>query len=92
MMWPAIFADKARGNRITYWTWAVSGADAEANTGALADGGGSAFITPGRKNVAGETEPLALMPEHPVPHQPPTASNTSIASRADFQFNLTCPV
>ncbi len=43
----------------------------------------------GRKNMAGETLPLALMPEQPAPK---AASNASIASHGDFQFNLTCPV
>jgi len=43
----------------------------------------------GRKNMSGETLPPALMPEQPVPS---SAANASIASRWDFQFNLTCPV
>jgi hypothetical protein len=51
--------------------------------------GGSAFISPGMKNVAGETLPPALMPEQPAPH---SVINASIASRGKFQFNLTCLV
>ena len=41
------------------------------------------------KNEAGETLPLALMPEQPTPH---SVKNASIASHSNFQFNLTCPV
>jgi hypothetical protein len=48
-------------------------------------GGGLAF----RRNIAGETEPPALMPPHPVAY---IATATSIASRRKFRFNLTCPV
>ena len=58
-------------------------------TGALVAAGGSAFISPGRKNVAGETDVPALMPEQPAP---PSVKNTSIASHRKFHFNLTCPV
>ena len=58
-------------------------------TGALVAVGGSAFISPGRKNVAGETDVLALMPEQPAPN---SVKNASIASRDKFQFNLTCPL
>jgi len=57
--------------------------------GAWVADGGSAFISPGIKNVAGETDVPALMPEQPAPA---SAKNTSIASRRKFQFNLTCPV
>jgi hypothetical protein len=71
---------------------AISGEDTEAYTGASDDGGGSAFISPGIKNVAGETVPPALTPEQPALNNPRTASNASIASRADFQLNLTNPV
>ena len=58
-------------------------------TGASVAGGGLAFNSPGKKNEAGETDVLALMPEQPVPD---SITNTSIASRGKFQFNLTCPV
>ena len=51
--------------------------------------GGSAFISPGMKNEAGETDPLVLMPEQPAPD---SVKNASIASRGKFQFNLTWPV
>ncbi len=58
-----------------------------AATGAgIAAGGGPAL---GKKNMSGETLPLALTPEQPVPG---SAANASIASQGDFQFNLTCPV
>jgi hypothetical protein len=55
----------------------------------LVAAGGSAFISPGKKNEAGETDVLALMPEQPAPN---SVKNASIASRDKFQFNLTCPV
>jgi hypothetical protein len=58
-------------------------------TGALVAAGGSAFISPGSKNVAGDTVAPVLMPEQPAPA---SVNNTSIASRDKFQFNLTCPV
>ena len=58
-------------------------------TGASVDAGGSAFNSPGRKNEAGETLLLALMPPQPVLN---SVKNTSIASHNKFQFNLTCPV
>jgi hypothetical protein len=51
--------------------------------------GGSAFNSPGRKNEAGETLWLALMPPQPVLH---SASTISIASAGKFLFILTCPV
>ena len=57
--------------------------------GAWVADGGSAFISPGRKNEAGETLPLALMPEQPAPDN---NTNASIASHGKNQFNLTCPV
>jgi hypothetical protein len=46
-------------------------------------------MSPGKKNEAGETLPLALMPEQPAPD---SNTNASIASRVKNQFNLTCPV
>jgi hypothetical protein len=51
--------------------------------------GGLAFMSPGRKKLAGDTLLLALMPP-----QPPLQKNngTRIASRRKFQFNLTCQV
>jgi len=58
-------------------------------TGVLAGAGGSAFISPGRKNEAGETVAPVLMPEQPALDN---AKNTSIARHGKFQFNLTCPV
>jgi hypothetical protein len=50
-------------------------------------GAGTLFFTPGRKKVAGETEPPRLTPPHPVRER---ASAGSIASHRNFQFNLTC--
>ena len=58
-------------------------------TGALVADGGSAFISPGIKNVAGETDVLVLMPEQPALIN---VKNASIASHGKIQFNLTCPV
>ena len=55
----------------------------------VAAGAGTVFITPGRKKVAGETEPPTLTPPHPVRD---TANAVSIASRKKFRFNLTCLV
>jgi hypothetical protein len=51
--------------------------------------GGFAFSSPGKKNDAGETLWLALMPP-----QPPSKKGigSSIANRRNFQFNLTCPL
>jgi hypothetical protein len=51
--------------------------------------GGSAFMIPGSKNVAGEMLVPALMPLQPELN---SASAISIASHRKFQFNLTCPV
>jgi hypothetical protein len=65
------------------------GGAAIATDAGTAGGGGSAFITPGKKNVAGETLPPALTPEQPAAH---SVKNASIASRAKFQLNLTCLV
>jgi hypothetical protein len=48
--------------------------------------GASFFIRPGRKKVAGETEPPALIPPHPVKEK---AQVVRIASCSNFQFNLT---
>jgi hypothetical protein len=56
--------------------------------GALVEGG-PAFISPGRKNEAGEKLLLALMPPQPVLH---SASASSIASAGKFLFILTCLV
>jgi hypothetical protein len=53
----------------------------------VAAGRGTVFITPGKKKVAGETEPPTLTPPHPVRERTDAAS---IASRTNFQFNLTC--
>jgi len=50
--------------------------------------GAGAFITPGRKKVAGETEPPTLTPPQPVND---SAIAASIANCTNFQFNLTCP-
>gem|GEM_PF-3296815 len=58
-------------------------------TGALVTHCGSAFMMPGNRNVAGETDVPALMPLQPVPA---SGNTSSIARRAKFQFNLTCPV
>jgi hypothetical protein len=58
-------------------------------TGALVAAGGSARMMPGRKKLAGETPPLALMPLQPAPT---SASNTGIASQRNLHFNLTCRV
>jgi hypothetical protein len=58
-------------------------------TGALVAAGGSVFISPGRKNEAGETDAPVLMPEQPALA---SVKNTSIASHGKFHFNLTCPV
>jgi hypothetical protein len=49
--------------------------------------GAGVFMTPGRKKVAGETDPPRLMPPQPVNDSAITAS---IANRSNFQFNLTC--
>jgi hypothetical protein len=57
-------------------------------TGALVEGG-PAFISPGRKNEAGETLWLALMPPQPAL---PIASTTSMVSASKFLFILTCLV
>jgi hypothetical protein len=57
-------------------------------TGELVEAG-AAFISPGRKNDAGETLWLALMPLQPELHR---ASAISIASHRKLPFNLTCPV
>jgi len=49
--------------------------------------GGTVFITPGKKNDAGEMVAPVLMPL-----QPDSASSenaTSIASHKNFQFNIT---
>jgi len=56
--------------------------------GALVEGA-SAFINPGRKNEAGETLWLALMPPHPVEHN---TSASSIANPGKILFILTCLV
>jgi len=56
--------------------------------GALVEGR-SAFKSPGRKNEAGETLWLALMPLQPVLHN---ANAISIASAGKFLFILTCLV
>jgi hypothetical protein len=56
--------------------------------GALVEGG-PAFNTPGRKNEAGETLWLALMPPQPVLN---SADAISIASAGKLLFILTCPV
>src|ERR1043165_5876067 len=63
MMWPAIFADNANGNRIVYWIRAtclavvISGSVKSAGSDC-----GPAFNKPGRKNDAGEMLCEALMP------------------------------
>ena len=44
-------------------------------------------MTPGKKKVAGETEPPRLTPPHPAIA---IAIAVSIANRTEFQFNLTC--
>ena len=44
-------------------------------------------MTPGRKKVAGETEPPMLTPPQPVND---SAIAASIANRTNFKFNLTC--
>ena len=49
-------------------------------------GGAVFFIRPGKKKVAGETVPPALMPPHPVRNNVPA---DRIASGSSFQFNLT---
>ena len=72
-----------------YCASASSAAGAEVNTGAGDDGAGSAFIRPGKKNVAGETLPLALMPEQPALK---SASNASIARPTGFQLDFTATV
>jgi len=51
--------------------------------------GGPAFKSPGRKNEAGETVLLALMPPQPMVH---SASAISIVSAGEFLFILTCLV
>jgi len=56
--------------------------------GALVEGG-PAFNNPGRKNEAGETLLLALMPPQPAVHN---AHAISIASAGEFLFILTCLV
>jgi hypothetical protein len=56
-----------------------------ASVGAPVAAGGVFFI----RNIAGETEPPALMPPQPPVHN---ATVISIASRKKFQSNLTCPV
>jgi hypothetical protein len=43
-------------------------------------------MNPGSRNVAGETEPVALMPLQPAPR---SAKAGRIAKRSNFQFNLT---
>jgi hypothetical protein len=48
--------------------------------------GKSAFMMPGKRNVAGETEVPALIPLQPAPQ---TISATMIARPGKFQFNLT---
>lgn len=68
---------------------AICGDGADAKTGWLDAAGGSAFMSPGMKKVAGETVPLALTPEQPVLNK---TSASSIASSKKFQFNLTRPV
>jgi hypothetical protein len=56
-------------------------------TGSPGGGEGALFfIRPGRKKVAGETEPPALIPPHPVKAK---AQVVRIASCSNFQFNLT---
>jgi hypothetical protein len=61
----------------------ISGVNAGAFVGA------SFFINPGRKNEAGETLWLVLMPEHPALVSTSAVSNDK---RRKFQFNLTCRV
>src|SRR5208283_3723439 len=87
-IWPAIFADKANGNRIVlnYWAKATSLEITGPAVGALVMGG-SALSKPGKKNDAGETVWLALMPPHPVQ---PTINAAAMASDSKCQFNLTC--
>ena len=58
-------------------------------TGALVATGGSVFMIPGRKKVAGETLWLALMPPQPASKN---ASAAGIASHRNLHFNLTCRV
>jgi hypothetical protein len=48
-------------------------------------GGGSACSSPGRKNEAGDTLCVLLMPLHPAPNNKPLPH---IANRTIFQFNL----
>jgi hypothetical protein len=58
--------------------------------GELVAGGGSFLKSPGKKNDAGETVALALIPPQPLVIK---ARGTSrIASHINFQFILTCLV
>lgn len=58
-------------------------------TGALVAAGGSDFIIPGRKKLAGEMLWLVLMPPQPAPKN---ASAARIAKHRKFPFNLTRPL
>jgi hypothetical protein len=58
--------------------------------GALVAGIASFFKRPGRKKDAGETLVPALTPPQPVIKK--GSGSNAIASKANFQFNLTCLV
>jgi hypothetical protein len=95
MMWPAIFADNAKGNRIPQYAnatcLAISGSkvgapgtDGETSPGCGGPscGGGSALSNPGSRNVAGDTLGLMLIPLQPAP----SANKVAPATKAqDFR-------
>src|ERR1043166_4213889 len=67
MMWPAIFADNANGNRIVYRASATClTAGVSGKVTSFVAGGGLALSNPGRKNDAGETLWVLLIPLQPA--------------------------
>src|SRR5258706_3942158 len=89
MMWLAIFFVSANGNRINFQRTKANCLDGSAGKPDGSVSGGPAFMMPGRKNDAGETDVPALIPLQPALN---SINAVSIARYTKFTFNLTCPV
>ena len=89
-MWPAIFAESARGNRIIYCV--VTRVSVSIDLSGGLDIGWVSCLPrkPGKRNVIGVTVPVARNPEQPVIVK--NVANANIAINENLRFTTTSQV